>query len=326
MLTDATLLQRVCTAVQKLRKPEVAKNNTMDKFKRTCGACAGCVSCVLMHAGDITIGIPDEHNPFHCWSYSIQFHQLLQLPEFQAEAWLGRNNGGLGQLYEIQSSNLDLRGVCSRDKTYLDGLLPQALFPEFGHWRTLCEPRSAAFLNELDSSTRKDVLQEVAGELVDSMNRKRRPITCECYLRILTSVIPRPEVMETDFWWFHLALVILRVHMANNCPFITFFARVGAVWTLISFVNSLWQLQVCWIMQNNPITLRIGTDRLHNRLIFLGMPKFIASEKVQSTLKYRFLVIPRFGTDLQKILNAHEKFSLKTTYSIYIHSNIKASI
>lgn len=51
--------------------------------------------------------------------------------------------------------------------------------------------------------------------------------------------------------------------------------------------------------------------------------------KPQESLKYRFLVIPRFGTDLQVMLNKHTSFSVKTTYTIaikiidileYIHS------
>ncbi|XP_074600279.1 serine/threonine-protein kinase VRK1-like [Brevipalpus obovatus] len=91
-------------------------------------------------------------------------------------------------------------------------------------------------------------------------------------------------------------------------------------------------------------------------LSFLGMPEFMGSgihdkpsnvieekkktKKPKEMLKYRFLVMPRFGTDLQKMLNEHKKFSTKVTYTIaikiidileyihsfgYIHGDIKAS-
>lgn len=82
-------------------------------------------------------------------------------------------------------------------------------------------------------------------------------------------------------------------------------------------------------------------------LDFLGMPHFVASgihdkqsnlskvkgrgrAKPKESLKYRFLVIPRFGTDLQVMINKYISFSVKTTYTIaikvidileYIHSH-----
>ncbi|RWS31514.1 serine/threonine-protein kinase VRK1-like protein [Leptotrombidium deliense] len=96
-------------------------------------------------------------------------------------------------------------------------------------------------------------------------------------------------------------------------------------------------------------------------LKFLGIPRYIASgihakpepEKkprgrqkkiVQSDEeklpKFRFLVMQRFGRDLQSILGTHKKFSIKTTFTLaikiidvlkfihsfgYIHADIKAS-
>jgi len=73
-----------------------------------------------------------------------------------------------------------------------------------------------------------------------------------------------------------------------------------------------------------------------------GMPKFLGSGSfVYDDQKYRFMVIERFGSDLQKIIEQHnKKFSFKTVYQIgleiidvleyihskgYIHADIKAS-
>jgi len=78
------------------------------------------------------------------------------------------------------------------------------------------------------------------------------------------------------------------------------------------------------------------------KLKLLGMPKFIAfGSHMLSKIKYRFLVMERFGSDLQKKLIANKnKFSLKTALTLgikildiieyihstgYIHADIKAS-
>lgn len=71
------------------------------------------------------------------------------------------------------------------------------------------------------------------------------------------------------------------------------------------------------------------------------MPRFIASGIHECRdAKYRFLVMQRFGDDLQKKLSEIHKFDLKTSYTIaykiidileyihsfgYIHADIKAS-
>ncbi|CAL4128017.1 unnamed protein product, partial [Meganyctiphanes norvegica] len=74
----------------------------------------------------------------------------------------------------------------------------------------------------------------------------------------------------------------------------------------------------------------------------LGMPRYMGSgSHTYSDNKYRFMVMERFGTDLQKIFEKNnKKFSLKTTYQLglqiidvleyvhskeYIHADIKAS-
>lgn len=73
-----------------------------------------------------------------------------------------------------------------------------------------------------------------------------------------------------------------------------------------------------------------------------GMPKYLGSGSfVHDDQKYRFMVIERFGSDLQKIIDQHnKKFSFKTVYQVgleiidvleyihskgYIHADIKAS-
>ncbi|KAK4328834.1 hypothetical protein Pmani_000776 [Petrolisthes manimaculis] len=78
------------------------------------------------------------------------------------------------------------------------------------------------------------------------------------------------------------------------------------------------------------------------RLKRLGMPKYLGSGSFEySGNKYRFMVMERFGLDLQKILEQHSKrFSFKTVYQVgiqildvleyihskeYIHADIKAS-
>jgi len=74
----------------------------------------------------------------------------------------------------------------------------------------------------------------------------------------------------------------------------------------------------------------------------LGMPRYMGSgSHTYSNNKYRFMVMERFGSDLQKIFEKNnKKFSLKTTYQLgiqiidvleyvhskeYIHADIKAS-
>lgn len=78
------------------------------------------------------------------------------------------------------------------------------------------------------------------------------------------------------------------------------------------------------------------------KLSFLGMPKFIGSGSHEHrSTKYRFMVMDRFGEDLQKLLDRNNKvFSIKTVYSLgklilnileyvhshgYIHADVKAS-
>ncbi|XP_050732936.1 serine/threonine-protein kinase VRK1-like isoform X2 [Eriocheir sinensis] len=78
------------------------------------------------------------------------------------------------------------------------------------------------------------------------------------------------------------------------------------------------------------------------RLKRLGMPKFFGSGSFEyNNQKYRFMVMERFGEDLQKILEQHSKrLSFKTVYQVgiqildvleyihskeYVHADIKAS-
>lgn len=78
------------------------------------------------------------------------------------------------------------------------------------------------------------------------------------------------------------------------------------------------------------------------KLTFLGMPKFIGSGSHEHKgIKYRFMVMERFGEDLQKLLDKNNKvFPLKTVYTLgklildileyihshgYIHADVKAS-
>lgn len=55
-----------------------------------------------------------------------------------------------------------------------------------------------------------------------------------------------------------------------------------------------------------------------NKLKRLGMPKYLGSGSFEyKTQKYRFMVMERFGSDLQKILEQHnKKFSFKTVCQI----------
>lgn len=79
-----------------------------------------------------------------------------------------------------------------------------------------------------------------------------------------------------------------------------------------------------------------------HKLKRFGMPKYLGSGSFDyNNQKYRFMVMERFGSDLQKILEQHnKKFSFKTVYQIgleiidvleyihdkgYIHADIKAS-
>lgn len=91
---------------------------------------------------------------------------------------------------------------------------------------------------------------------------------------------------------------------------------------------------------------------LRTGIKFIGMPSFIAAGthtkgeqlkngKTKDATRYRFLVMPRFGSDLQKVLDSNNlKLPLKTAYTIgikildileymhsygYIHADIKAS-
>lgn len=56
------------------------------------------------------------------------------------------------------------------------------------------------------------------------------------------------------------------------------------------------------------------------RLKHLGMPKYLGSGSHEyNGQKYRFMVMERFGDDLQKIINKHsKKFSYKTVVQVVI--------
>ncbi|XP_053639117.1 serine/threonine-protein kinase VRK1 isoform X2 [Cherax quadricarinatus] len=86
----------------------------------------------------------------------------------------------------------------------------------------------------------------------------------------------------------------------------------------------------------------IETWKKERKLKRLGMPKYLGSGSFEyNKERYRFMVMERFGRDLQKILEQHSKrFSFKTVYQVgiqildvleyihskeYIHADIKAS-
>ncbi|KAF2365167.1 Protein kinase domain [Trinorchestia longiramus] len=86
----------------------------------------------------------------------------------------------------------------------------------------------------------------------------------------------------------------------------------------------------------------IDSWKKEHKLKRMGMPKYLGSGSFTfKSQKYRFMVMERFGSDLQKILEKHnKKFSFKTVYQIgleiidvleyihdkgYIHADIKAS-
>ncbi|XP_063605726.1 serine/threonine-protein kinase VRK1-like isoform X1 [Penaeus indicus] len=86
----------------------------------------------------------------------------------------------------------------------------------------------------------------------------------------------------------------------------------------------------------------IETWKKEKKLKRLGMPKYLGSGSFEyNGQKYRFMVMERFGMDLQKILERHSKrFSFKTVFQVgiqildvleyihskeYIHADIKAS-
>ncbi|MCL4120803.1 UNVERIFIED_CONTAM: hypothetical protein GTU68_007906, partial [Idotea baltica] len=52
----------------------------------------------------------------------------------------------------------------------------------------------------------------------------------------------------------------------------------------------------------------------------LGMPKYLGSgSHIYQGQKYRFMVMERFGEDLQKIIEKHnKKFSYKTVFQVVI--------
>ncbi|XP_067136447.1 serine/threonine-protein kinase VRK1-like isoform X1 [Centruroides vittatus] len=93
---------------------------------------------------------------------------------------------------------------------------------------------------------------------------------------------------------------------------------------------------------------RVGKPELidnwmkQKKLSFLGMPQFISSGSHEiKGVKYRFMVMERFGEDLQKVLERNNKlFPVKTVFSLgikiidileyihsfgYIHADVKAS-
>ncbi|KAA0203869.1 hypothetical protein HAZT_HAZT000252 [Hyalella azteca] len=86
----------------------------------------------------------------------------------------------------------------------------------------------------------------------------------------------------------------------------------------------------------------IDAWKKERKLKRLGMPKYLGSGSfIYKSQKYRFMVMERFGSDLQKILEKlNKKFSFKTVFQIgleildvleyihdkgYIHADIKAS-
>ncbi|KAJ8972872.1 hypothetical protein NQ317_013614, partial [Molorchus minor] len=81
--------------------------------------------------------------------------------------------------------------------------------------------------------------------------------------------------------------------------------------------------------------------KIKNNLNFLGMPHYVASgSHMHNGEKYRFLILPKFEKDLEKIFQEKKYFNLKTVLTIsiqivdvleyihncgYVHSDIKAS-
>lgn len=64
----------------------------------------------------------------------------------------------------------------------------------------------------------------------------------------------------------------------------------------------------------------IETWKKEKKLKRLGMPKYLGSGSFEyNGQKYRFMVMERFGMDLQKILERHSKrFSFKTVFQVGI--------
>ena len=65
--------------------------------------------------------------------------------------------------------------------------------------------------------------------------------------------------------------------------------------------------------------LSVENWKTSHKLKTLGMPKYIASGSHQKGIRYRFMVMERFGTDLQKLFEANgKKFPTKTVYQMAI--------
>ncbi|XP_060520664.1 serine/threonine-protein kinase VRK1-like [Cylas formicarius] len=86
---------------------------------------------------------------------------------------------------------------------------------------------------------------------------------------------------------------------------------------------------------------KIGKWKMERGLDFLGMPHFVASgSHFKDGDRYRFLIIPKYSRDLERIFQERKRFNLKTVLVVarqivdileyihshgYVHSDIKAS-